>query len=66
MDKLSPWECLTKNTFFQCRTEINREKQIISSGSHDNDTQVEAGAGCVILARGHPGRDNEGAVEGSS
>ncbi|VCW77504.1 unnamed protein product, partial [Gulo gulo] len=29
-----------KNTFFQCRTKINREKQIISSGSRHNDTQT--------------------------
>lgn len=60
-DKLSPWECPTKNTFSQCRTQINRGKQIISSGSRHNDTQVEAGVGRLILARGHPGGDNEGA-----
>lgn len=43
MDKLSPWECRTKNTFFQCRIKINREKQIISSESCHNGTQVRAG-----------------------
>lgn len=64
MDKLSPWECCTKNTFSQCRIKINREKQIISSESCHNDSQVWAGVLHSILARGHPSLYNEGAGVG--